>query len=129
MLSHNLMWLPNLLLYFHFPKQNESIRFDTFLRCSLLYFCPSQLQQYYHLFLNSLFVVHRCIVFKPGVRGWRTPGFLKLFCVCLPLRLFTYNLQCDMGFDWLNKLNSCDMATVVGIINGRDLGINMHCGN
>ena len=30
---------------------------------------------------------------------------------------------------WINKFYSCYMATVVGIINGRGLDIDMHHGN
>ena len=53
-------------------------------------------------------------------------------CVCLPLKLLitTGVMWCDMDpYDWLNKFYSCYMATVVGIINGHVLGIDMRCRN
>ena len=32
-------------------------------------------------------------------------------------------------YDWLNKFYSCYMAIVVGVVNGRGLGIDMRHGN
>ena len=31
-------------------------------------------------------------------------------------------------YDWLNNISSCYMANVVGIVNGRDLGIDIYHG-
>ena len=53
-------------------------------------------------------------------------------CVCLPLRLLITSGMMWRHidpYDWLNKFYSCYMAILVGIINGLDLGIDMHCGN
>ena len=32
-------------------------------------------------------------------------------------------------YDWLNKFYNCYVAILVSIINGRDIGIDMHHGN
>ena len=82
------------------------------------------------------------------------PGFLKLFlcgslyvcvfacvCVCvslsvsvslclsLSLRLLITSGMIWTTYDWLNKFCSCYMVTVVVIVNGHSLSIDMHCGN
>ena len=44
-------------------------------------------------------------------------------CVCLPLRLLITSGIILTSYHWLNKLYSCDMAIVVGIVNGCDLNI------
>ena len=50
-------------------------------------------------------------------------------CVCPPLRLLIASGMMWTLYDWLNKFYSCYMTTVVGIVNGRGLGIYMRCGN
>ena len=47
-------------------------------------------------------------------------------CVCPPLRLVITSGIIWTSYDWLNKFYSCYMATVVVIVNGRDLGIDTH---
>ena len=44
-------------------------------------------------------------------------------CVCPPPRLLITSGVIWTSYDWLNKFYSCDMATVVVIVNGRGLGI------
>ena len=65
--------------------------------------------------------------------GLGAPGFLKLFlcgrlyvcfCVCPPLRLLITSGVIWTPYDWLNKFYSRYMAIVVGIVNGRGLGID-----
>ena len=70
------------------------------------------------------------------------PGFLELFlCVCLCVCVCVYVRVCPpprllltsgmiwTPYDWLNKLYSCYMATVVCIVNGRGFGIDMRLWN
>ena len=54
-------------------------------------------------------------------------------CACvhvsLPLRLLITSgmMWCDIDpYDWLNKFYSCCMATIVHMLNGHGLGIDMH---
>ena len=74
------------------------------------------------------------MIFKPGARRPRAPGFLKLIlcrlsvcvlaCVCVcprPRLLITSGVMWrDIDLIWFY---SCYIATVVVIINGRGLGI------
>ena len=46
-------------------------------------------------------------------------------CVCLPPRLLITSGMMWTPYDWLNKFYGCHMATVVVIVNERDLGIGM----
>ena len=51
-------------------------------------------------------------------------------CVCPRLRLLITSGVSGViwtSYDWLNKFYSCDMATVVVIVNGHGLGIGMCC--
>ena len=78
--------------------------------------------------------------------GWCVPGFLNLFlcrrlyicvhagvcvclCVCPPPRLSITNGVIWTPYDWLNKFYSLYVPTVVSIINGCGLGIDMYHGN
>ena len=47
--------------------------------------------------------------------------------VCLPLRLIITSGVIFTLYDWLTKFYSCYMATVVGIVDGCDLGIDTRC--
>ena len=50
--------------------------------------------------------------------------------VCIPSpRLLIPSGMIWTPYDWLNKLYICYMATVVGILDGHGLGIDMRCGN
>ena len=73
-------------------------------------------------------------LFKPGA----CLAFLKIdpvriislhvcvcVCVCPRLRLLIASGVICTSYDWLNKFYSCNMATIVIIINGRALGIGM----
>ena len=46
--------------------------------------------------------------------------------VCPPLRLLITSGVIWTLYDWVNKFYSCYMAALVGIVNGRDLGIYTH---
>ena len=46
-------------------------------------------------------------------------------CVSAPEAIITSGMIWN-PYDWLNKLYSCYMATVVVIVNGRSLGIGTH---
>ena len=49
--------------------------------------------------------------------------------VCLPTRLLITSDMIWTSNDWLNKFYSCYMVTVVGIVDGCGLGIDMCHGN
>ena len=62
------------------------------------------------------------VFIKPGV-----PALKGHLCVSTPEAI--NNQWYDMDpYDWLNKFYRCYKANVVGIIDGRGLGINMHHG-
>ena len=81
--------------------------------------------------------------FKPGASQGHELDFLKLFlCKCLYMCMFACVRLCvstpkainyywhDMDpYDWLNKSYSYYMTTVVFIVNGYGLGIDMFHGN
>ena len=79
------------------------------------------------------------VIVKPGARpaGWCTPGFLKLtqcggLCICV--RVYVSAPEITSGVIWtpydrLNKFYSCYTATLVGIVDKRGLGIDMHYEN
>ena len=49
--------------------------------------------------------------------------------VCLPLRLLITSGMILTLYDWLAKFYSCYMVTVVGIVDGCGLGIDICGGN
>ena len=50
-------------------------------------------------------------------------------CMSLCPRLLITSGMILSLYDWLKKFYSCGMAIVVGIVNGRGLGIDMRRGN
>ena len=51
-----------------------------------------------------------------------------VFVCPLPRLLITSGVLLIL-YNWLTKFYSCYVATVVGIVDGRGLGIHMHHGN
>ena len=49
--------------------------------------------------------------------------------VCPPPRLLITSGVIWTPYDWLNKFYSCYRAIVVGIVNGRGLGVDTRLGN
>ena len=79
--------------------------------------------------LLKLKPVHWNVIFKPGTHLVYKIVFVRMsvcvcvcVCVSIPRLLITSGVICS-PYDWLNKSYSCDMATVVVIINGFGLGI------
>ena len=104
------------------------------------------IQVYMWIFINSISIcsIIMCYLFSQncylvfnqarqpvaGAHLVSKNNFCVDVCVCVSaLRLLVTSGMVYIPYDWLNKFYSCCMATVVGVNNGRGLGIYTRHGN